>query len=105
MRTFSGMLARLRQKALKFPCVDPEPSPCLSPALESLASQKRGVLCVAPSSEWDAKVRRWPFTDSQRRCVLHASVRLEDEVSGICLIVQGYLVKSVASHAGDVRTA
>ena len=53
MRTFSGMLARLRQKALKFPCVDPEPSPRLSPALESLASQKRGVLCVAPSSEWD----------------------------------------------------
>ena len=30
-RTFSGMLARLRQKALRFPCVDPEPSPCLSP--------------------------------------------------------------------------
>ena len=56
MRTFSGMLARLRQKALKFPCVDPEPSPRLSPALESLASQKRGVLYVAPSSEWDAKV-------------------------------------------------
>ena len=31
MRTFSGMLARLRQKALRFPCVDPEPSPRLSP--------------------------------------------------------------------------
>ena len=56
MRTFSGMLARLRQKALRFPCVDPEPSPRLSPALESLASQKRSVLYVAPSSEWDAKV-------------------------------------------------
>ena len=55
-RTFSGMLARLRQKALNFPGVEPEPSPRLSPALESLASQKRGVPYVAPSSEWDAKV-------------------------------------------------
>ena len=55
-RTFSGMLARLRQKALKFPCVNPEPSPRLSLALESLAFQKRGVPYVTPSSEWDAKV-------------------------------------------------
>ena len=30
-RTFSGMLARLQQKALKLPCVNPEPSPRLSP--------------------------------------------------------------------------
>ena len=36
----SRMLARLQQKALKLPCVNPEPSPRLSPALESLASQK-----------------------------------------------------------------
>ena len=50
------MLARLRQKALKVPCVNPEPSPRVSPALESLASQKRGVLYVTPSSEWDAMV-------------------------------------------------
>ena len=50
------MLARLRQKALKVPCVNPEPSPRMSPALESLASQKRGVPYVTPSSEWDAKV-------------------------------------------------
>ena len=50
------MLARLRQKALKLPCVNPEPSPRLSPALESLASQKRGVPYESPSSEWDAKV-------------------------------------------------
>ena len=56
-RTFSGMLARLRQKALKFPYVEPEPSPRLFSALEALlASQKRGVPYVAPSSEWDAKV-------------------------------------------------
>ena len=49
------MLARLRQ-ALRLPCVNPEPSPRLSPALESLASQKRGVPYESPSSEWDAKV-------------------------------------------------
>ena len=60
---------------------------------------------VGCQSTWQQGYGGGLFTDSQRRCVLHASVRLEDEVSGICLIVQGYLVKSVASHAGDVRTA
>ena len=65
--------------------MDPEPSPRLSPALESLASQKRGVLYVAPSSEWDAKVpdNRAKAAAFHWLAVLHASVRLEDGGSGI----------------------
>ena len=82
------MLARLRQRALRHPSVSPGPSPHLSPAIVSLASQKRGVPHRSPSSEWDAQV---PGSRAEAAAVL--SIRSGDMfVTPAC----GWGVKSQA---------
>ena len=60
-RTFSGMLARLRQKALKVPCVNPEPSPRMSPRCPCVRGAMRETANVCAQVGLMRELRRYPL--------------------------------------------